>query len=136
MMISGVLRNIWYELVYGGKTYLYDLEVFALKNMLICLNGSDRKDFLQQLNKLDFVQRSPDSKIVSLFESRDTYFKFWGDILLDNTSKYLLAYKMKVSGDACPKRDLTVEISVHKGRIATIGHKGKTAWPKTQKKCG
>ena len=104
--------------------------------MLNSLNENNKYNFLQQLNKLNLLQRSPNGKIVSLFESRDTYFKFWGDILLDNTSKYLLAYKMKVSGDACPKRDLTVEISVHKGRIATIGHKGKTAWPKTQKKCG
>ena len=130
-MISDVLRSAWSRLIHSGKTYLYDLEVFALKNMLIFLDGSDRKNFLQQLNKLDFVQRSPDGKIVSLFESRDTYFKSWGDILLDNKSKYLLAYKMKVSGDACPKKSLTVEIFVHKGRIGTVEYKRKMSWPKT-----
>jgi len=133
-MISGVLRSVWSRLIHSGKTYLYDLEVFALKNMLICLSGSDRKNFLQQLNKLNSVQRSPNGKIVSLFESRDTYFKSWGDILLDNKSNYLLAYEMKVSGNTCPKRHLTVEIFVHKGRIGTIEYKGKMVWPKTQKK--
>ena len=135
-MIFNVLRRVWSKLIHSGKTYLYDLEVFALKNMLICFDGSDRKNFLQQLNKLDLVQRSPYGKIVSLFESRDTYFKSWGDILLDNKSNYLLAYKMKVSGDTCPKKNLTVEILVHKGRIGTIEYKGKMAWPKRQKKCG
>ena len=102
--------------------------------MLICLNGSDKKNFLQQLNKLDFVQRSPDGKIVALYESRDTYFKFWGDILLTNKMGNFLAYKIKLSGDVCPKKNLTVEVFFHKGRISSIEYKEKMAWPKTQKK--
>ena len=102
--------------------------------MLICLNGSDRKNFLQQLNKLDLVQRSPNGKIVALYESRDTYFKSWGNILLTNKRGGVLAYKIKLSGDVCPKKNLTVEVFFHKGRISSIEYKGKMAWPKTQKK--
>ncbi|WP_339339737.1 hypothetical protein [uncultured Oceanicoccus sp.] len=133
-MISDVLRSAWSRLIHSGKTYLYDLEVFALKNMLIFLDGSDRKNFLQQLNKLDLVQRSPDGKIVALYESRDAYFKFWGDILLTNKMGGFLAYKIKLTGDVCPKKNLTVEVFFHKGRISSIEYKGKMAWPKTQKK--
>ncbi|MEX2962243.1 hypothetical protein [Microbulbifer sp. TYP-18] len=134
LMIRDFLRSIWYELVHGGETYLYDLEVVVLKNMLASMEGANKDCFLQQLNRLDLIQRSPDGRIVTLFEARDTYFKSWDNILLDNKKDYFLAYKAKVSGDICPKNSLTIEVFFHRGRIGTIEYKRKMEWPVGQKK--
>lgn len=96
--------------------------------------GDDKKNYLQQLNRLDFVQRSPNGKIVALFQGNDTYFKSWQDCLLKNKSENLLAFQVTLSGDDCPKKSLKVCVYFHQGRIASIEYKHKIEWPRNQSK--
>lgn len=108
--------------------------MFALHKMLMSLDEIDKKIFYQQLKRLDLVQRSPNGKIVALFQRKDTYFRRWNEILLSNRSENYLAYRIKVSGDICPKKNLMIEVFTHQGRISSIEFKSKMAWPKGQEK--
>lgn len=128
------LKAIWYEIFHGGKTYIYDIEAFILSVMLKNLQEPDQARFLLQLKKLDLVQRSPDNKIVALYEASDTYFERWQDVLLENKQKNFMAFRIKLTGNKCPLKNVIAEIYFHEGRISSIEYRDKVKWSKDQEK--
>lgn len=133
-MLINIFQDYFYSIFRGGKTYVYDVEAFALYKMSQSLSGKDQVNFLKQLNKLNFVQRAPSGKVVALYQSSDTYFKSWGEMLIENKQENLLAFEIKVSGDICPKRNLILSIYFHQGRISSIEYKSDVKWPNIQEK--
>ncbi len=133
MLVDG-LKDCFYNIFRGGKTYIYDVEAFALYKMFESLREPDKANFLKQLKRLNFVQRSPDGKIVALYQASDTYFKTWDEMLIENKHENLLVFQIKVSGDICPKKSLILGIYFHKGRISSIEYKRSMEWPNTQGK--
>lgn len=133
-MLVNALKDFFYDVFRGGKTYIYDIEAFALSKLFQSLAEPDKSNFLRQLIRLNFVQRSPDGKIVALYQSSDTYFKSWDEILIKNRQENMLAFRINISGELCPKRSLVIEIYFHQGRISSIEYKGAMEWPSTQEK--
>lgn len=131
-MPGSIIGGLWYRLIHGGGRSLYDVEAFALQKMLGSLREAERKNMLLQLERIDLVQRSPNGKIVALYQASDGHFKSWGEILLKNKDPNLLAFCIKLTGDDCPRKDLTLDVYFHEGHISSIEYRSEVRWPENQ----
>lgn len=123
------LKKLWYGLVLGGDPALYNLEVDLLKTLYHAMPEQDKPLFNQQLNRLDLVQRSPDNKVVALYQAKDSYFSTWDDILISNKAENFKIFQASASGTQCPKSRLVAMVFFHQGRISSIEYKSKIDWP-------
>lgn len=129
-----LVKYIYLRILYGGDSYIYDIEEYILKSLLCSLSGRNKRVCCEQLKRINLFQRSPDGNIVALYQTCDPYFRAWGDILFDNKEKNFLVYEGAVCIDEGLGMCIKISVYIHRGHISSIEYTYQVNELKSRKK--
>jgi len=117
-------RWIFNRIITGGNSWLRDYEASTIEVLFHLLPAEDKIKLLEQLKRLDIVQRSPNGKVVQVFELVDTLRKHWSsNILLPMHGDVEIAFRFKLYRDT--KSYLNGIIYVSNGALTSLEYSSK-----------
>ncbi len=119
----GVFQNLFARLLYGGTRSLRSHEQAVLDAFKNKLSGAAIAVLNRQLARLNLVQRSPDGRLVSFFDTSDRTAAAWSveelfPLRLEETRVARIWVKPSNHPPGLP--EMKVEIVLHRGRLSSV----------------